>query len=400
MSPQGSAVGDRVRRADNGRFLTLGEALGRGGQARVFEIVGEPRLAAKVFGDDGRPGYLEATKRLLDTTRPDVRCPELRATAGHTFLTWPITLVERAGEPVGYLMPRLPADHVKLMSLFSRDGLLGHAPEADWTYLLHVAAGLARLVSLVHDARFVVCDLAPKNVMVAPNGQVSLIDCDSFQVQGGTGDLATVDYMAPERMTGPGGPVTTAMDDFSLAILICELLARGSHPFDGVPVDMTLEEISPSHLIRGHRSRFVDPAKVNLPPRTLPLDIFPPGILLLARTAFGPGHADPGRRPLAGIWAARLRSALDGVVACPAEPRHTYSPSGTAGCPWCRHVAKGYRDPFVSGERRQSAPGLARPAARMAPQPAPSHTARAFGIALGILLLAGLIVFAVLSLGH
>ncbi len=166
---------------------------------------------------------------------------------------------------------------------------------------------------------------------------------------------ATPDYAPPELGVGQAGPHSKASDDYSLALLVCELLYCGTHPFVGVPKDLHIEEPTPAANIRVHRSRFVDPTKINVPARMLPLDILPPNVLALARQAFGPGHRDPQQRPPAMLWVVRLCSSLGSLTTCAAEPRHVYSRLALEECPWCRQVAHGHQDPFVPS-RRQRAP--------------------------------------------
>src|SRR5262249_18699616 len=56
-------------------------------------------------------------------------------------------------------------------------------PKANWRFLIHTAANVARAFCAIHDHGHVIGDVNQSNVRVSPETAiVSLVDCDSFQI--------------------------------------------------------------------------------------------------------------------------------------------------------------------------------------------------------------------------
>jgi serine/threonine protein kinase len=205
----------------------------------------------------------------------------------------------------------------------------------------------------VHSAGFVVGDLSPKNVMLRRDGLVSLLDCDSYQFRHDGRDVmcesATPDYAAPELMTVPGSPHSTATDDFSLAVMLCELMMCGNHPFMGTPKGVDIEENTPSESIRLGACRIVRPTDVTVPADAIDVGVLPVRVRTLAMRAFGSGHSRPDERPTAEMWAAALRTVRDGITTCQVDTRHRFHNSAPE-CPWCARLRRGLDDPFSTDD--------------------------------------------------
>lgn len=94
---------------------------------------------------------------------------------------------------------------------------------------------LCNAVQYLHAHRIIHRDLKPSNIVVTVNGNVKLLDfgiakalAESSTGKTKTTRVMTPAYASPEQTTGHG--ITTASDVYSLAVLLCELLA-GSRPF-------------------------------------------------------------------------------------------------------------------------------------------------------------------------
>ncbi|WP_234370726.1 serine/threonine-protein kinase, partial [Streptomyces luridiscabiei] len=119
--------------------------------------------------------------------------------------------------------------------------LADHLAEQDpypWPWAVAVAAQLCAVLSAVHAVPIVHRDLKPRNVMVRPDGSVtvldlgvaSVLDTDTTRLTHTGSPIGSPAYMAPEQaMGGAVGPYT---DLYALGVLLHELLS-GDVPFAG-----------------------------------------------------------------------------------------------------------------------------------------------------------------------
>ncbi|MCN9241903.1 serine/threonine protein kinase [Streptomyces sp. RY43-2] len=117
------------------------------------------------------------------------------------------------------------------------DHLAEHDPYP-WSWAVAVAAQLCAALSAVHAVPIVHRDLKPRNVMVRPDGTVtvldlgvaSVMDTDTTRLTHTGSPIGSPAYMAPEQaMGGAVGPYT---DLYALGVLLHELLT-GQAPFTG-----------------------------------------------------------------------------------------------------------------------------------------------------------------------
>ncbi|MFF8985049.1 protein kinase [Streptomyces globisporus] len=119
--------------------------------------------------------------------------------------------------------------------------LADHLAEQDpypWPWAVAVAAQLCAVLCAVHAVPIVHRDLKPRNVMVRPDGTVtvldlgvaSVLDTDTTRLTHTGSPIGSPAYMAPEQaMGGAVGPYT---DLYALGVLLHELLS-GDVPFAG-----------------------------------------------------------------------------------------------------------------------------------------------------------------------
>ncbi|MBW5486692.1 protein kinase [Streptomyces bambusae] len=117
------------------------------------------------------------------------------------------------------------------------DHLAEHDPYP-WPWAVSVAAQLCSVLSAVHAVPIVHRDLKPRNVMVRPDGTVtvldlgvaSVMDTDTTRLTNTGTPIGSPAYMAPEQaMGGAVGPYT---DLYALGVVLYELLSGGV-PFAG-----------------------------------------------------------------------------------------------------------------------------------------------------------------------
>lgn len=326
-SSTGHTISDDFRGATSGAIYRLAEALGSGGEGTVHAL-NVPNRAAKVYRR--RPDR-ELTAKLHELV--DAGDPELMSLAA-----WPLeVLTDRSGAVVGYVMPRITAAR-GLHDLYHPRSRLQHFPQADFRFLVHTAANLARVFASLHDKGFIIGDVNHGNVLVCRNGTVAAIDCDSFQIGDGGRYCCGVgvDLFTPPELQGcdlARLPRTTNHDAFGLAVLIFHVLFMGRHPFAGVW--QSAGEMSIVRAITEGRfaySRDTQRTQMLPPPFSLPLDSIGPVVTELFERAF---HPD-GRiaRPRAEDWIEALDTLRGSLVTCTNVGWHQHASTASA-CPWC-----------------------------------------------------------------
>jgi DNA-binding helix-hairpin-helix protein with protein kinase domain len=318
---------------DAGRQVALGTQLGRGGEATVYALDGEPNLVAKIYH---RQLDIEQTEKLS-------RMVELKNERLLKLAAWPVgTLRLRNGNSVTGVLMRNVSGFKDIHLLYNPKSRIREFPaKANWRFLLHTAGNVSRAFSVIHEHGHVIGDVNQSNVRVSPESAVvSLIDCDSFQISSkGRLFLCGVGvplYTPPELQEKDFKNVirTPNHDNFGLAVLVFHLLFMGRHPFAGKFLgrgDMPIEK-----AIGEFRFAFgpdTQRTQMQPPPNSLTLAHLPPEICMLFVSAFAPSGTQSGR-PNGGQWIAALDSLGRQLRECSANRTHSFF-RGLSACPWC-----------------------------------------------------------------
>nr|ANA09437.1 hypothetical protein [Streptomyces sp. RM-5-8] len=223
----------------NGRVIAdryeLATLLGQGGMGQVWTAYDrrlDRRVAVKLLRADrmAGPGPGGGDADAADELRRRfVRECRVTAQVDHRGLV----TVHDAGSDGADLY--LVMGHVEGADL--ADHLAEHDPYP-WPWAVCVAAQLCAALSAVHAVPIVHRDLKPRNVMVRPDGVVTVLDLgiaavldtDTTRLTHTGSPIGSPAYMAPEQaMGGTVGPYT---DLYALGVLLHELLV-GSVPFAG-----------------------------------------------------------------------------------------------------------------------------------------------------------------------
>lgn len=192
----------------------------------------------------------------------------------------------------------------------------------------------------MHRQGHVVGDVNHGNLLVAPDGTVMFIDCDSFQLRKGTRlftcDVGVALFTPPELHGRPfrGMQRTENHDRFGLAVLLFHLLFMGRHPFAGRYSGAT--EMPIERAIREHRFAYGPDRTLHgmeRPPGTIPLETMGATISSLFTSSFGRNTSNAGR-PDATAWLYALEQLKDSLRPCSVTPSHHF-PRHLASCPWC-----------------------------------------------------------------
>ncbi|WP_185029547.1 serine/threonine-protein kinase [Streptomyces candidus] len=216
----------------NGRVVAgryeLSTLIGQGGMGQVWTAY-DQRLDRRVAVKLLRPDRMAAAAEAEDLRRRFVRECRVTAQVDHPGLV----TVHDAGSDT--------EDLYLVMQYVEGADLADHHAETapyPWQWAVSVAAQLCAVLSAVHAVPIVHRDLKPRNVMVRPDGTItvldlgiaSVLDTDTTRLTHTGTPIGTPAYMAPEQaMGGAVGPYT---DLYALGVLLHELLT-GDVPFAG-----------------------------------------------------------------------------------------------------------------------------------------------------------------------
>lgn len=342
----------------NGRSISLGRELGRGGEGAVFEIAGSSDLVAKLYHPTSMPDAEKAQKLFFMARMATSQLSKLAA--------WPVSVLsQRAnGRLCGIVMPRLKESQ-EVHVLYSPVHRRAKFPHADWHFLVRAARNCAAAFATLHEAGVVIGDVNQGNVFVDRQAMVRLIDCDSFQLNS-NGKVfrcmvGVAHFTPPELQNARFEQISRTLnhDSFGLAVLIFHLLFLGRHPFAGRFLGKgempTIEQaISEYRFAFGNRAAQM---QVLPPPHSPTMAILPRELALLFERSFERGSEISGRRPSATEWANALENLESTIRKCNADPGHVFA-SNSANCPWCALSANGSPNFFISVtvERLRNAP--------------------------------------------
>lgn len=319
-----SYVGSR-----SGQTYRLGAEIGQGGNGIVYTVTRRPDLVAKIQKFPLGSHDVAKLERMMQGATVELL----------SVSAWPVDgLKDAAGRIAGFVMPRI-ADARPVYELYGPRSRVQHFPSADFRFIVHVAANIARLFQAIHEAGFVAGDVNHSNVMVRQNGTAAVIDCDSMQVGDGSQfrcAVATELFVPPELFGADlaSTPRTPNHDNFGLAVLIFHLLFMGRHPYAGVfhgrgemPIERAIAE---GRYAYSHDSRRT---QMTPPPMTVPMSAIGPEVARLFEEAFHP-NARAGTRPRPLHWIAALDALKASLVPCRLVGWHHHPADHE--CPWCR----------------------------------------------------------------
>ncbi len=354
-------------------FVDVSVQLGRGATATVHPSrLNGQRYAAKIFNGDR---FFPTAKVIAMLAKPPKGLSDKTGDAPAGRLAWPIAILsDDKGKDVGFLMPELdlkvafPLDYFYDQTLFKK---LKSPNEAALSFKLEIARNLSRLVADLHEQGHCFIDMKPQNIRVTlGTHEVCLLDCDGFSVAGPQGgvqlacpacgkknrvptarlceeptcgkcghtlvpnaggstsrinvgsrfpaELLSTDYISPEAFQGniPPSALGEPQDRYALAVLLFQLLNRGTHPFQGIPLDDSVEAATNDekaalglypHGLRPHPSLKPRPHSIH--------EHFDDGLRNMFDQSF---TGDQYSRPSAKDWAHKLDLLLNskGLARC------------------------------------------------------------------------------------
>lgn len=308
-----------------GRLVLEATPFSRGGAGEVYKAhdsSGKVYCVKKLTKP--RPGDFEKIRHMADN-------PPKSVTAGWGHLCWPLDLVgagAKVTSPVGYVMPMASPGSVELSNITNLRWpgktppplaqKLDRSSPKGLTLRMYLACNITAAVNEIHKLGCVFVDLKPQNILVAPDGTVSMVDLDSLQVSVAGkvfhGPLGSPEYMPSEsyRMDFNSVPVIDpSWDRFSLAVIVYEILL-GIHPFTATakPTVMGCDTIEASirfkMYVHGNNRTNLE----SIPPPHDGVSALPKELAELFKNTFD--AVNPGQRPSIKAWGEALKTAAAG----------------------------------------------------------------------------------------
>ena len=314
--------------------------VGKGGESKVFRLIGNRDLVAKIYTD---PQGRSAEKILAMLENPP---NDPTRKLNHNSIAWPIDILYSldGSTVLGFLMPFV--DDVDPLNNFYNPHLRKRLhPNYTYARLHRAARNIAAGVEEIHAKGYVIGDLKESNVLLTSGALATFVDTDSFQVpKPDSNDVFHCPVGSP-FLTPPENqrkkPIRQKLcrehDNFSLGVLIFHLLMEGWHPFMGVSPN---SDLVPDRIRKGHfpyQPENLCPVKP--PPRALPFDSMDKEIRSLFMRCFCEGHTAPEARPSASEWKVTLGRAEKKLVRCKVKTGHEYYPHN-GQCTWCEQASR------------------------------------------------------------
>ena len=318
-------------RFQDGTPLTLGEKLGQGGEGTVYQAMGTRDTAVKIWNDQTDRSQAGA-KIMVMLENPPARNGPGPETEAQEDTAWPKAMVlDERGKPAGFTMPLLGRRrYTSVFNYFNPAARADTGRKPGTADMLAVAKNLAEATAGIHRAGYVIGDVNEKNVMVASDNRVVLVDTDSMQVKDPTTGVTHRctkgrDDYTPPRMQGlrfRDHDRTPDDDNFGAAILIFKLLMNGVHPYASTSDPDVAQDVPLAEKIKreyfpynesGHTPREHQPS-IPYQEAWQDLDF---NLRHLFRRAFDPDATQQGTRPTPEEWSRELETS----IANPRRPR-------------------------------------------------------------------------------
>jgi hypothetical protein len=346
-------------RTGSGRALRLGKKLAEGAAGAAFVLDGDPGVIFKLLSEPSDEDE-RRIKAMLQVSVP------IRVPGASAVIAWPNDLVfDGGGRYVGFLMPSAPGPApVNLAQLaLRREREKNVGPNLGWDALLAVCASYSAAIAALHAFPIVLCDINLKNVVVSGDLTVTVIDCDSIQIEVASqfygSRFCQDEFLAPELKEIAdlaGHRRDQSSDRWALAVLIWMTLMDGHHPFAGVWSGRG-EPDRDEHAAVGRFPYARGSAPLAPSPEAPPWRAMPRNLRKLFLTTFTDGAQRPERRPSALEWGSALEEAKGKLKECDGAlgRRHRF-PQTEKSCPWCEYerYLGSTRTPRTSSPRQPS----------------------------------------------
>ncbi len=209
-------------------------AKGAGGEGTVYEVPKYPKFLVKVFKEE----ILRDPRKAAQLRRRIEDMVALEACAQMDFLAWPkMSVFDERKRLVGFVMKKCTG--ASFLTLRGPKFIQMRFPGWTRRNLALTALDFIKKVRLLASRQVFINDFNPANFLVSPDGKVSFIDCDSYQIPGAQGANITRTYfpshVAPELLRNKrllDAPRGIHQVEFGAALTVFNLLMCGMHPYN------------------------------------------------------------------------------------------------------------------------------------------------------------------------
>jgi rRNA-processing protein FCF1 len=226
------ATGTRVFGKQSGA-ITLGEQIASGGEGTIYKVDQE-NVVCKIYHKDC----------LTTSRRAKLELMQSRAVRIHG-VCWPTELVTTStGDFVGYLMPMAHGKILKT-SVFVKPLLLRTFPHWTRVQLTQLAITILRTINHLHQLNIFIGDINPLNILVVDERNISIVDVDSFQIEGFPCPVGTETFTPAERQGQNYAEFLRSRDDelFAVTTLLFMILFPGKAPYSSQGGGEAIENI-------------------------------------------------------------------------------------------------------------------------------------------------------------
>jgi serine/threonine protein kinase len=316
-----------IVKTENGQQIKLEDTpFMSGGEGELYKIVSPQSLSdhcVKIYYSQYRTQQKAEKLRFMANHKPQQITDKT-----NYMICWVVDLVFRQGAFVGFLMPLAFDNSIQLYELCTTKIRKNLAPiwhqkfdrnnDTSIENRLKLCVNIAIAIHNIHNTKnYVLVDMKPQNILVCPEGKVSIVDLDSIQISNGVqvihqGHVATPEYTPAEgvRISPSNNFIPESWDRFSLAIIFYELIF-GLHPFVATSTGQyehitTIDEAIKNGLfVFGSKSQFLQ-----LPSPHNNFQLLPQNIKDCFIKALDKGHNNPNARPTAEEWGKVLFEEL------------------------------------------------------------------------------------------
>lgn len=336
-----------VRTFSKEKVILADEPIASGGEGEVRKILSCP---AK-FGDVCAKLYFKPrqTKEQEGKIRFMVENPPSTIIGDGMMLAWPLeTLYKPNGEFIGFIMPVAYPNSNKLVILTLPK--LKKAYKEEWYKFdkeLDIKTALVSRMMLLNNiaipihflhatGKYILKDFKPDNVLVTPDGRITIVDMDSIQICDNgkllfPGTASTESYMPPEFYNKGVGrksseSLNVSWDNFALAEVFYQLMF-GLNPYAVSPKTQAEDSNTLPYCISHNLFPFGNNASkiATIPAPHNNFNIIPQPIRLLFIRAFG---ETPQDRPSAMEWGKTINQVLRSMpkTSAPTPPKSSPKP--------------------------------------------------------------------------